>query len=118
MIDLPYGGGAQFNEYDLVDYIRASHPARDYVIIGAQKDRLVRHHKPHSLDYWLRKRSGRPNTMQAVGSIIDALVATGLFTKEDNLVCPDSGRKCKGLRLARGARATSAESSVILEYVP
>ena len=98
MIDLPHGGGPRFNEHDLVDYLRAS---RDYIIIGAQKDVLAKHHKPNSLDYWLRKRSRRPDTMQAVDSVIDALVATGLFTKEDSLLCPDSGRKCKGLRLVQ-----------------
>ena len=105
MIDQPYGGGSQFNEYDLVEYIRASHPARDYIIIGAQKDTFANHRKRHSLDYWLRRRSRRPDTMQAVDSVIDALVATKLFTKADNLVCPDSGRECKGLRLRRPTRS-------------
>src|ERR1019366_992142 len=102
-MELKHGGGAQFNENDLLDHIRASHPPRDYIIIGAQKDVLAKHHKPNSLDYWLRKCSRRPDTMQAVDSVIDALVATGLFTKEDNLPCPDSGRKCKGLRIVRAS---------------
>jgi hypothetical protein len=100
MIGLPLGGGAVFNEHDLVDYIRAFRPPRDYIIIGADKVVLAKHRKPHSLDYWLRQRSRNQNTMQAVSSVINDLVATGLFVVEDDLTCPDSHRRCKGLRLA------------------
>jgi hypothetical protein len=99
VIDLPHGG-AQFNEHDLVDYIRASRPPRDYIIQGHVKTTLANHPKRHSLDYWLRDHHSRhPDTMQAVTSVIDALVATGLFVAEEELLCPDSGRHCKGIRL-------------------
>jgi hypothetical protein len=97
MIDLPYGD-AQFNEHDLVDYIRSLKPPRNYIIIGKQKDALVNHRKKTSLDYWLRQRSRRPNTMQAVESVIDDLVATGLFERDEHLFCPESRRYCKALR--------------------
>jgi hypothetical protein len=100
-MDLPFGGGAVFNEHDLVDYIRAFRPLRDYIIIGANKVVMAKHRKPHSLDYWLRQRSRNRNTMQAVTSVIDDLIATGLFVVEDDLPCPDSHRRCKGLRLKR-----------------
>ncbi len=97
-IALPYGD-AQFNAHDLVDYIRSFTPPRDYIIIGKQKDALVRHRKKTSLDYWLRRRSRRPDTMQAVDSVVYALVATKLFVLESDLLCPESHRHCKGLRL-------------------
>lgn len=101
MIDLPYGGGARFDEQDLVDYIRSFTPTRDYIIIGKQTDVLAKHRKKYSLDYWLRQRCPNRDTMQAVGSVIDALVATGLFVADDHLLCPDSRGYCKGLRLSR-----------------
>jgi hypothetical protein len=100
VVDLPHGGGARINELDLVDFIRASRLPRNYIIGGASKVTLAKHHKKHSLDYWLRQRSQYPNTMQAVPTVIDALVATGLFIAEDKLPCPDSHRYCKGLRLS------------------
>jgi len=100
VIDLPYGG-AQFNEHDLVDYIRGFTPPRDYIIIGKQKDVLARHRKKTSLDYWLRRRSRHPDTLQAVDSVIDALIATKLFVVENDLFCPESHRFCKGLRLCK-----------------
>jgi len=99
VIDLPYGG-AQFNEHELVGYIRSFSPPRDYIIVGKPRDALATHRKKASLDYWLRQRSRHPDTMQAVDSVIDDLVATGLFVAEDRLLCPESGRYCKGLRLA------------------
>jgi hypothetical protein len=103
VIDLPHGGhGAQFNERDLVDYIRASRPPRDHIIQGHVKTTLAKHPKRHSLDYWLRKHYSRhPDTMQAVTSVVDALVETGFFVAEEKLLCPDSGRYCKGIRIAR-----------------
>jgi hypothetical protein len=97
MIDLPYGDG-QFDERDLVDYIRSFRPPRNYIIIDKQKDALANHRKKTSLDYWLRQRSRRPDTMQAVESVIEYLVATGLFERDDHLLCPESRRYCKGLR--------------------
>ena len=95
MIPLPYGG--QFDEHELVDYVRASR--RGYIIQGQQKVAKANHTKPHSLDYWLRQFGHNPDTKQAEASVIEALVATGLFVFERRLRCPDSGRDCQGLRL-------------------
>jgi hypothetical protein len=99
VINLPYSGGSQFDEHDLVDYIRAFAPTRDYIIRGAQTVSLANHTKHFSLDYWLRKRCPRQDTMQAVDRVIDDLVNTGLFVRDDNLLCPESHERCKGLRL-------------------
>jgi hypothetical protein len=95
MIKLPYGG--QFDENDLVAYVKAS--GRDYIIQGQQAASYASHTKPKSLDYWLRQHASNRDTKQAENSVLDALVATGLFRIEKQLDCPDSGRKCKGLRL-------------------
>lgn len=95
MISLPYGG--KFDEHDLVAYIRAT--GRNYIIQGQQAVSRGKHKKPKSLDYWLRQFGNNPNTKQAEKSVLDALVATGLFEIVNNLICPDSGNRCKGLRL-------------------
>ena len=95
MVDLPYGG--EFDESALVAYIRASD--HDYIIQGQQAVSLADHTKPHSLDFWLRQFASNPNTKQAENSVLDALVATGLFRISGGLVCPDTGRQCKGLCL-------------------
>ncbi len=97
LIALPHGGN-QFNEHDLVDYIRSFKPQRDYIIIGKERTVLARHRKKMSLDYWLRQRSPYEDTMQAVDSIVDALVTTGLFVR-DKRPCPESRRDCNALRL-------------------
>lgn len=96
MIDLPYG--TQFNENDLVAYIRAS--GRDYIIQGQQACSFADHSKPHSLDYWLRQNhANNRDTKQAENSVLEALAATGQFTVATGLLCPDSGACCKGVRL-------------------
>jgi hypothetical protein len=95
MIYLPYGGA--FDEHDLVAHIRGS--GRDYIIQGQQAVSLTEHTKPKSLDYWLRQFGNNTNTKQAENSVLDALVATGLFEIISNLICPDSSKRCKGLRL-------------------
>lgn len=96
MIALSYGGS--FNEHDLVDYIRTS--SRNYIIQGQQTLSRANHTKPHSLDYWLRQFGHNADTKQADNGVLDALVATGLFVIVEDLVCPDSGGHCKGVRLA------------------
>ncbi len=96
MIQLPYGD--QFDKHRLIAYIRSS--GRNYIIQGQQAASLVAHTKPQSLDFWLRQFSKNPNTKQAVNSVIDSLVATGLFRFVRDLECPDSGRSCKGIQLA------------------
>lgn len=96
MINLPYG--TPFNEHDLVAHIRAS--GRDYIIQGQQASSFAEHTKPLSLDYWCRQNYANNNdTKQAENSVLSALVATGLFTIERKLICPDSGSYCKGVRL-------------------
>jgi hypothetical protein len=95
MIDLPYGG--EFDEHDLVNHIRGT--GRDYIIQGQQAVSRDEHTKLQSPDYWLRQFGKNPNTKQAENSVLDALVATGLFEIIKNLRCPESGNQCKGLRL-------------------
>lgn len=96
MINLPYG--TPFDENDLVAYIRES--GRDYIIQGQQACSFADHSKPHSLDYWLRQNyANNHDTKQAENVVLDALVATGQFTVVARLRCPDSGARCKGVRL-------------------
>jgi hypothetical protein len=95
MIRLPYGG--QFDERELVAYIRASR--RDYIIQGQQAVARANHTKRQSLDYWLRQFAHNPDTKQAETSVVNALVATGLFVSADRVQCPDSGRYCRGLKV-------------------
>jgi curli biogenesis system outer membrane secretion channel CsgG len=96
MIGLPFGG--TFNENALVAHIRAS--GRNYVIQGQQTSTYANHTKPQSLDYWLRQFGTNRDTKQADNAIVAALVATGLFQVVGRLRCPDSGARCKALRLA------------------
>lgn len=93
MIQLPYGG--QFNELDLIKHIRASN--RNYIVQGQQVASLANHTKPQSLDYWLRQFGLNENTKQAENSVIDDLVATGLFRRDNHLICPDTGWRVKGI---------------------
>jgi hypothetical protein len=115
MISIPHGGkNAQFDEKDLISYVLKS--GRDYIIQGQQECSLANHTKPNSLDYWLRvKYSSNKDTKQAVTSVINDLVKTGLFQQVDDLTCPDSGRLCKGIRLTKNSQKhnqhqTSAQS--------
>jgi hypothetical protein len=98
-IRLPYGGpGAGFPVSELVSHIRST--GRDYIIQGQQNCTLKKHTKRNSLDVWLRTRYARSaDTKQAVNEVARALVATGFFEVVYGLVCPDSGRRVKGLRL-------------------
>ena len=99
-IKLPHGGkGAGFYVSQLKTHIRST--GRDYIIQGQQKCTLKGHTKPHSLDVWLRGfvNNNCKDTAQAVNQVIQALVDTGQFEIDRQLVCPDSGRRCKGLRL-------------------
>jgi hypothetical protein len=110
-VELPYGGpGSGFYVSQLVDHIRSS--GRGYIIQGQQECRLEKHTKPHSLDVWLRRNcTDIKDTKQAVNSVIDALIATGQFTVSKDLLCPDSGRRCKGLKLLPPSDTTTDYSS-------
>ena len=97
---LPYGGAHRgFEAQQLVEHLQAG--GRDHIIQGQQKCTLAEHTKPNSLDVWLRKSFAQnPDVKQAVNSVIDSLVATGLF-EQGNFLCPDIGTICKGIRLVR-----------------
>jgi hypothetical protein len=101
MIQLSYGDGRKFDEHALVRHIRAS--GRDYIIQGQQMCTLADHSKRNSLDYWLRQLAPNPNIKQADNATVSRLVRTGLFEVATRLRCPDSGRLCKGLRLAKAS---------------
>ena len=98
-VKLPYGGpGSGFYVSQLIDHMR--HSGRDYIVQGQDHCTLESHRKPQSLDVWLRKNcTHRKDTSQAVNSVMYALVATGRFEVTYGLICPDSGQRCKGLRL-------------------
>jgi hypothetical protein len=114
MIHLPYGG--VFDESHLAKHIRGT--GRDYIIQGQQAVSRDKHTKPQSLDYWLRQFGKNPNTKQAENSVLDALVNTGIFKIDKNLMCPDSGRKCKGLRLVQHKRNQKRiDSSIVTKVI-
>jgi hypothetical protein len=98
-IKLPYGGpDSYFDLKDLLKYVAGS--GRDYIIIGGINCTFANHKKPQSLDYWLRSHyTNRKDTRQAVTDVINQLCKSGRFKLEKRLVCPDSDRPCKGLRL-------------------
>jgi hypothetical protein len=107
-IELPHGGpGAGFTLSALAEHIRNT--GRDYIIQGQQRCALAEHTKPNSLVLVAPKlhlAQHRPSalwedTRQAVNQVLDALVATGHFEVVRGLPCPDSGRRCKGLRLVK-----------------
>lgn len=95
MIKLTCGG--QFNEYDLIKEIRLA--GRNDIVQGQVAAKMTEHPKPSSLDYWLRSHSKQKNTKAANNKVISALISTGMFEQVDDVACPDSGRKCKGIRL-------------------
>ena len=97
-IELPYGApGEGFMVSYLVTYLQAC--CKDYIIQGQVHCRLADHPKPNSLDVWLRRNfTSRQDTNQATNELVHEIAATGLF-KEGRFICPDSGRKCKGIRL-------------------
>jgi hypothetical protein len=95
-IHLPYGNNL-FNSDDLKEHIKKS--GRDYIIQGQVACMRKKHPKPNSLDCWLRDNYARcPDTKQAVNEVIRALVNTAEF-EEGNFICPDSGRRVKGIRI-------------------
>ena len=99
-IELPYGApGEGFTINYLVTFLEVAH--KDYIIQGQRSCCLSEHPKPHSLDFWLRKNfTSKQDTKQATNDLLDQIVETGRF-EEGWFICPDSGRKCKGIRLIR-----------------
>ena len=98
-IKLPYGGkGAGFYVSQLKAHIRST--GRDYIIQGQQHCSLKDHTKLHSLDVWLRKGfTNNKDIAQAVNQVVQALVDTEQLEVDKHLLCPDSNRRVKGLRL-------------------
>ncbi|MCM2358113.1 MAG: hypothetical protein NDI77_08185 [Geobacteraceae bacterium] len=91
-------GGNSFNSDDLKKYI--TNTGRDYIIQGQKACVRSKHPKPNSLDCWLRDNYAQnPDTKQAVNEVIEALIDSGEFEK-GNFICPDSGRICKGIKIA------------------
>ena len=77
-----------------------THVIRKAIIQGQQQEKFSYHTKPRSLDYWLRERfPTKQNDKMAVNAIADALVRTGRFEIIRGQVCPDTGMRCKALRL-------------------
>jgi hypothetical protein len=97
IIKLKYGG--QFEVDDLIQFVKNS--GRDYIIQGQQACAQADHTKRSSLDYWLRDKAKSVNTKQADNDVIAALVATGHFSVEKKLHCPDQKTYCKGLKLTK-----------------
>ncbi len=95
-IQVSYGQGS-FTTSDLIHYIRHT-LLTDHIIQGHQKFSYADHTKPKSLDRWVRDKSTQPDTMQATNDLIETLVRTGQF-EEGKFVCPDSGEKCKGIKI-------------------
>jgi hypothetical protein len=96
MVMLPHGNN-EFNPDDLKEYIRRT--GRNYIIQGQVAYKRADHPKPSSLDCWLRDNYAKnPDTKQAVNEVISTLVDTGEFAEGD-FICPDSGRRCKGIRI-------------------
>ncbi len=98
-IMLPHGGpGTHFSLRDLTDAIARS--GRDFIILGQVSSTLADHPQPSSLDYWLRQNYAKnKDVMQATDEVIARLLASGVFVKAEDLVCPDTGRRSVGLRL-------------------
>jgi hypothetical protein len=106
-IELPYGApGEGFSVDYLVTYLQASN--KEFIIQGERACNLDDHPKPHSLDVWLRKNfTSRPDKKQATNDLVHEITRTGLF-KEGWFTCPDSGRRCKGIRLAPDPRSRNS----------
>lgn len=96
IINLPYGNGS-FESDELKEYI--INTERNYIIQGQQNCNRKNHSKPNSLDCWIRDNyTEYIDTKQAVNKVMMDLINTGEF-KEGKFICPDSGRKCKGIEI-------------------
>jgi hypothetical protein len=102
MIELSFGGS--FNEVDLVEHIKANNED-NYIIQGQQNDTWDSLSKFKTLDAWIRQlECTDKNRKQADSKVMHQLTATGLFEEADELLCPESGHKCKGLVLTGKAQ--------------
>jgi hypothetical protein len=95
-IVLPYGNNTLDSD-ELINHISTT--GRNYIIQGQVQCSREFHPKPNSLDCWLRDNySQNPDTKQAVNEVVLALVNTDEF-EEGGFICPDSGKRCKGVRI-------------------
>lgn len=115
-IELPYGApGEGFMISYLVTYLQESR--KDYIIQGQVNCSLADHPKPNSLDVWFRKHfTSRQDTKQATNDLLREIIKTGLF-KEGMFTCPDSGRKCKGIKIARRPQTRVSHQHVSISRV-
>jgi len=97
-IFLPYANNKEIDVSILAKHIQESD--YNYIIQGQKNVNYNKHTKPSSLDYWLRGKSiSYKNTKQATNDVLKQLEDTDIFIIKHKLICPDSGRKCKGLIL-------------------
>ena len=115
-IELPYGApGEGFSVGYLITYLQASN--KDFIIQGQRTCSLADHPKPNSLDVWLRRNfTSRQDKKQATNELMHEIIKTGLF-EEGWFTCPDSGRKCKGIRLAHRSRTRNPARRCLISRV-
>lgn len=98
MITLPHDADRQFDVRLLVGFMQLT--GMKHIIQGQQQVILAEHTKPNSLDYFVRSHfATSKDTAQAVNDVMQQLLQTGYFSEDEALMCPDSGRPCKGLVL-------------------
>lgn len=101
MINLPHDGNSSFNLALVIRKLITT--GKPYIIQGQQQVSFENHTKPNSLDYFIRSEIAKSkDTAQATNDVINQICATGLFKINNALVCPDSGKKCKGIELKNG----------------
>jgi hypothetical protein len=99
MARIPYiHANGFFETEDLYNYIVSN--KMKYIIVGAEQRSFAEHTKKYSLDCWLRLRSDKPDTKQAVSSIIENIVRTDKRFKEGISYDDETGRQVKSLIVA------------------
>ncbi len=95
-----------FQVGDLLQHVRNNR--LDEPIIGGQNVRLANFTKDYSLDYWFRTSvAQRCDRRQATVSVVNAICATGFFTRTP-IVDPHTGRRCKAIVLTAAGRVRSS----------
>lgn len=98
LITLPHDNNRTFHISTLIQHL--INQRRDVIIQGQQSVTFDNLTKQSSLDYWIRASVARKkNTKQAVNDVVNQICATGIFEAVDKLICPDTGRLCKCIRL-------------------
>ncbi len=105
-IELPYGApGESFSIDYLITHLQET--GRDYIIQGQCNCCLEEHPKPNSLDAWLRKNfTSRQDKKQATNNLLHMIVKAGPF-REGWFICPDTGRRCKGIKLIKSSKTNA-----------